>query len=69
MIVPGLVAGLAAALLLTRFLSTLLYSVATLDPVVFTAVALGLCGVAIAATIVPAWRAARIAPMEALRHE
>ena len=69
MIAAGLAAGLAASVLLTRFLSTLLFAVAAIDPAVFGAVALGLTAVALAATLLPARRAARVHPMEALRYE
>jgi predicted permease len=69
MIAAGLAGGLAAALLLTRSLSSLLFGVAPLDPVAFGGVAGALAAAGFLASYVPARRAARIAPMEALRDE
>jgi putative ABC transport system permease protein len=67
--VLGVALGVAAALGLTRVLSTLLFGVRPTDPITFTAVAVLLLGVALAACYIPAWRATRIDPMAALRHE
>ena len=63
----GLAIGIAAAIGLSRFLSTLLYQVEPADPVTFASAAAGLTAIALAATYVPARRAARIDPMAALR--
>ena len=65
----GLVIGLAAAAGLTRFLESQLYSVQPTDPVSFAAVVVLLLGVALAASLIPAWRASRVQPTEALRYE
>ena len=65
----GIAVGVAAALLLTRLLRALLYGVGTGDPVTFVVVAGLLAVVAWAACYVPARRATRINPMDALRHE
>jgi len=65
----GVAVGIGGALLLTRFLSSLLYGVGANDPVTFLGVAVLLSAVAALASLIPAWRAARIDPMEALRYE
>jgi putative ABC transport system permease protein len=69
LIALGLAAGLGGALLLTRFLASLLFGVNALDPVTFTVVAVLLTAVAASACWLPARRAARVDPMVALRHE
>jgi putative ABC transport system permease protein len=65
----GIALGLAGAFVLTRLLSTLLFRVSTTDPLTFIATALGLLMVALLATFIPAYRAARISPVVALRYE
>ena len=65
----GLASGLILTLALGRLLSNLLFGVSAFDPVVLTLVCGLLLFVAIAATIVPAWRAARIDPLRALRQD
>jgi len=65
----GLALGVAAALGLTRFLSSLVYGTTTSNPVVIVGVALLLCLTVLLASYVPSRRATRINPVEALRHE
>ena len=65
----GLLAGMAGAAALASALRTLLYGVAPLDPAVMACVAALLLTVALIANYVPASRATRIDPMEALHHE
>ena len=63
----GLAIGVAVALAVTRFLSTLLFAVPPTDPLTFVSIAGLLAAVACVASFLPAWRAARVDPMEALR--
>jgi predicted permease len=65
----GIGAGVAASFLLTRFLSGLLFGVTATDPLTFAGVSLLLLIVAVAASAIPAWRAARIDPIRTLRAE
>jgi predicted permease len=67
--VVGLLLGLAASLEAARLLRSMLYETRPLDPVVFAGVAATLLVVAAVACLVPAWRASRIDPMQALRSE
>ena len=68
-ILVGVILGLAAALALSRVVSSLIYGVRATDPLTFAAVALLLLLVGIFATIVPACRATRIEPVRILREE
>jgi predicted permease len=63
----GLVGGLAASLEAGQLMRDLLYEIKPLDPAVYAAVAATLLAVAAFACIVPAWRASRVDPMQALR--
>jgi ABC-type antimicrobial peptide transport system permease subunit len=61
--------GVIAALFLTRLMEGLLYGVAPRDPGTFLAVTTILGAIALVASAVPAWRASRVDPLEALRSE
>jgi len=63
----GLVLGLAGALALTRLIAGWLYGVSPVDAATLATVAGLLFGVSLAASAIPAWRAARIDPVAALR--
>jgi predicted permease len=65
----GIVVGLVCALALTRVMSSLLFGVSATDLATFAAVPALLGAVALAATVIPAWRATRVDPMVALREE
>jgi ABC-type antimicrobial peptide transport system permease subunit len=68
LVAAGLAVGLAAALMLTRLWSSLLYEVSPYDPPTFFVVALMLLVVAAIACFVPAKRATSVDPMVALRN-
>ena len=63
----GIVIGTAGAVAVTRYMTTLLFGVKPIDVVTFVAVALVLALVVLVAVIVPARRAAKVDPLEALR--
>ena len=65
----GVAIGVAGALVLTRFLRSLLFEIKPTDPLTFVAVAILLTLVAFAACYIPARRAMRVDPMVALRYE
>jgi predicted permease len=67
--VVGIAAGLAGALLATRFMESLLFGVAATDPATFGATAGLLAVMALVAAYVPARRAARVDPLISLRSE
>ncbi len=63
----GLVFGLAASAAVTRQIQSMLFGTEPLDPIVFAGVAASLLFVSALACLVPAWRASRLDPMQALR--
>jgi putative ABC transport system permease protein len=65
----GVAGGFAGALGLSRLISGLLFGVTPSDPATFVAIALAMLGVALAATYIPARRAASVDPIAALRAE
>jgi putative ABC transport system permease protein len=65
----GIGFGLAGALVMVRFLASLLFGVGTYDPLTFLGVALLLMGVALAASYIPTRRAMRVDPIVALLYE
>jgi putative ABC transport system permease protein len=67
--VVGLVVGLGLSLAVTRLMQRLLFQVSPSDPWLYSGVALFICAIAALACLVPALRATRIDPMQALRTE
>jgi putative ABC transport system permease protein len=65
----GVVIGTAGALALTRVMAGLLYEVRPTDAATFAGAALLLALLAVAASLIPAWRATRVDPLVALRAE
>jgi putative ABC transport system permease protein len=63
----GIVLGAIAAAALTRLMDRLLFQVSATDPATFAAIAGIFLAVGLAASCIPAWRATRVDPLEALR--
>ena len=69
LVLIGVAVGLVGALWTADFLQTLLFGVNSRDPVIYAVVVLGIVAVALLATFVPARRAAKLDPLQALRLE
>jgi predicted permease len=69
MTLAGILIGLVGALVLTRLMRSMLYGVKPTDPLTFICVAALLCTIALLACYLPARRAMKVDPMEALRHQ
>jgi len=69
LVLTGIVLGIAGALALTRFLTTLLFGVTATDAVTFVVVSGIFFVIAIVASLIPALRATRVDPLIALRYE
>jgi len=65
----GVAIGMAASFALTRLMETMLFNVSVTDPLTFAGIPLLLALVALLACLIPAWRAAKVDPMVALRCE
>jgi putative ABC transport system permease protein len=69
MTLVGVAIGIAGAVVATQLMASLLFQVSATDPVTFVVVAGLLTLVALAASLLPAWRAMRVDPVVALRYE
>jgi ABC-type lipoprotein release transport system permease subunit len=65
----GVASGIAAAVPLTRLMSALLFEISPLDPLTYAGVSIAIVLACLLATYLPARRATRIQPVEALRVE
>jgi putative ABC transport system permease protein len=65
----GIIAGLLLSFVLTRSMSSILFGVSALDPVIFVLLSLFLMGVIVVASFVPAWRATQVDPLVSLHNE
>jgi predicted permease len=69
MAVVGVIVGLVAAVAMARLITSMLFGLKPYDPMTLAGASLLLVLIAIAASWVPAWRAAHVDPIKALRHE
>jgi putative ABC transport system permease protein len=67
--IVGLVAGCLGAFVISRMMHALLYGVSPMEPIVYVSIGLMLTGVAFLACWIPARRAMRLDPLEAVRQE
>ncbi len=65
----GLIFGLVAGMATTRLFASMLFGTKPLDPIVIGTVVITLLAVAVVACLLPAWRASRLDPMQAIRVE
>jgi predicted permease len=65
----GVALGLGAAMVVARLLKSQLFQISAFDPLTFTLMALMLVAVTLVASYVPAWRATKVNPIEALHYE
>jgi ABC-type antimicrobial peptide transport system permease subunit len=65
----GVAVGVITAALLARLAAAQLFGVSPLDPATFAATVIVLCIAGLLASAIPAWRAARVDPLTALRNE
>lgn len=65
----GVVVGILGSLYLTRFLRSQLFDITSTDPISYVSVSLLLFVIAAVASLLPAWRASRVDPVDALRVE
>jgi ABC-type antimicrobial peptide transport system permease subunit len=68
-VIVGIVIGLALSMAAARFVATMLYQTSPSDPLVIMGVVVSLIGVALVASVLPAWRVSRVDPNIALRAE
>ncbi|MBI4907657.1 MAG: ABC transporter permease [Acidobacteria bacterium] len=68
-VVLGIIAGLLGALAMGRFIQSMLFVIDPIDPLTLAGVSLIFATVALVACVIPAWKASRVEPMAALRHE
>ncbi|MDT7603415.1 MAG: hypothetical protein QOF61_1412 [Acidobacteriota bacterium] len=69
LVMIGVAVGLAASMVLTRVMSSLLFGVSSTDPATFAIISLVLVGAGVLASYIPARRATKVDPMIALRYE
>jgi len=69
LIVPGVAIGIAAAMLVSYFMRSMLFGIHSWDPAIFVAVTALLAVVTLAASYIPARSATKVDPMVALRYE